>query len=139
MNHAIDLLHQAEAAGIRLEVEGGEVYAEGLLTDEMVSRLRAHKAELLAVLLGSSTETDLPKAIREHLEERAAIRENCGGEPIEKAEARAALSDATNDALDHDVMPDPSTAIEPFNQEAMDAIKRGQVIPVWSELLGEWL
>lgn len=36
-------------------------------------------------------------------------------------------------------LPDPSTATEPFNQEAMDAIRRGQAVPVWSELLGEWL
>jgi len=37
------------------------------------------------------------------------------------------------------VLPDPFKATIPFNQEAMDAIKRGQVVPVWSELLGEWL
>jgi hypothetical protein len=30
-------------------------------------------------------------------------------------------------------------ATMPFNQEAMDAIQRGQAVPVWSELLGEWL
>lgn len=51
MNHAVDLLHQAEAAGVRLTFEAGEVYAEGLLTDELVSRLRVHKAELLVYLI----------------------------------------------------------------------------------------
>ena len=33
----------------------------------------------------------------------------------------------------------PASATMPFNQEAMDAIQRGQAVPVWSDLLGEWL
>lgn len=36
-------------------------------------------------------------------------------------------------------MPDPATAAEPFDQEAMDAIKAGHAVPVWSEVLQGWL
>ena len=36
-------------------------------------------------------------------------------------------------------MCDPATATEPFNQEAMNVIKCGQAVPVWSDLLGGWL
>ena len=36
-------------------------------------------------------------------------------------------------------LPDSSTAMEPFNHDAMAAIKAGQFVPVWSGVLGEWL
>lgn len=85
MNHAIDLLHQAEAAGVRLEIEGGEIYAEGALNPAMIEQLRAHKAELLALL----SRAELQESIREHFEERSAIREYDGHEPRQKAEAEA--------------------------------------------------
>lgn len=50
MTVAIDLIRQAEAEGVRLEAEGGEVYASGSLTEAILTRLRAPKAELLTVL-----------------------------------------------------------------------------------------
>jgi len=93
MNAAADLLKEVQAKGITIEVEGMDLYASGPIDDAIITRLRDHKAELLAIL-------------------------------------------ATHPLAD---LPDPSTATEPFNQEAMDAIKRGQVVPVWSDLLGEWL
>ncbi len=34
---------------------------------------------------------------------------------------------------------DPATATQPVNQQVMDAIKGGQAVPVWSEILHEWL
>ena len=53
MSVAIDLIRQAEADGVRLEVEGGEVYASGALTEDLVCRLRAHKGELHAALVAA--------------------------------------------------------------------------------------
>lgn len=50
MSAAVDLIRQAEAEGVRLEAEAGEVFASGALTEEMVNRLRAHRGELLIVL-----------------------------------------------------------------------------------------
>ena len=85
MNQAIDLLHQAEAAGVCFEIERGEIYAEGALNPAMIEQLRAHKTELLDLL----SRTEWQESIREHFEERAAIREHDGGEPRQKAEAEA--------------------------------------------------
>ncbi len=51
MTPALDLIRQAEADGVRLEVEAGEVYATGKLTDAMIARLRAHKTDLRAALV----------------------------------------------------------------------------------------
>lgn len=93
MNTAVDLLREADRLGVRLELDGGDIVAEGPLTDSFVEQLRRHKREVIAAMHGPSL----------------------------------------------DDLPDPSTATEPFNQEAMDAILRGQVVQVWSDLLGEWL
>lgn len=50
MSTAIDLIRLAEAEGVHLEAEAGEVYASGALTEDMVTRLRPHKADLLVYL-----------------------------------------------------------------------------------------
>lgn len=62
MTVAVDLIRQAEAEGVHLEIEGGEVYASGALTEDIVNRLRAHKGELFAELVAARhglTITDL--------------------------------------------------------------------------------
>ncbi|MHB8455359.1 MAG: TubC N-terminal docking domain-related protein [Acidiferrobacterales bacterium] len=55
MSAALDLLREADRLKIRLQLDGGDIVAEGPLTNELVERLRAHKAELLALLSDSSS------------------------------------------------------------------------------------
>jgi hypothetical protein len=53
VSSAADLIREAEAAGMLLEVDAGEVYASGALTETMLNRLRARKDELLPVLMAA--------------------------------------------------------------------------------------
>jgi hypothetical protein len=95
MNTAVHLLARTKALGIRLDRDDGDIVAEGMLTKSIIVELRQHKAELLAALSQGwqPTEAELSEAVNEVFEERAAIREHCGGELRQKAEieARAAL------------------------------------------------
>jgi len=85
MNVAIEMLTRIQARGIRLEVDGPDLVAEGPLTDELINELRQHKPELLEAL----RRRELTEAIREHLDERAAIQEFDGELPREQAEQEA--------------------------------------------------
>jgi hypothetical protein len=80
------LIQQVQAAGGSIHATGGRIKltAPRPLPSVLVETLKAHKTEVLAYL-----GDDLAENIREHFEERAAIREHCGGEPREKAEAEA--------------------------------------------------
>lgn len=50
---AVAVLVEALAAGVRLRVdERGQVRAAGVITPDLLARLRAHKAELLELLRG---------------------------------------------------------------------------------------
>lgn len=52
MNTAIDLLRQAEAAGVHLELEAdGALYARGPIDEDLITRLRQHRAELMHALV----------------------------------------------------------------------------------------
>ncbi len=87
---AAALIQQVQAAGGTIRATGGRLRlsAPRPLPSGLVETIKAHKAEMLAYLGDELTEN-----IREHFEERAAIREYDGGEPREKAEdeARKAL------------------------------------------------
>lgn len=91
MNVAVDLLARTKALGIHLNRDGGDIVAEGMLSKSIIAELRQHKAELLVALTQGwqPTEAELSEAVQEAFEERSAIREHCGGEPREKAEAEA--------------------------------------------------
>ncbi len=52
MNTAVDLLREADRLNIRLQLDGGDIVAEGPLTDTFVERLRRHKLEIIAALHG---------------------------------------------------------------------------------------
>lgn len=52
MNVAVDLLREADRLGVRLALDGGDIVAEGPLTDTFVERLRRHKLEVIAALHG---------------------------------------------------------------------------------------
>lgn len=80
------LIQQVQVAGGSIHATGGRIKltAPRPLPSVLVETLKAHKTELLAYL-----SDDLTENIREHFEERAAIREHDGGEPREKAEAEA--------------------------------------------------
>ena len=80
------LIQQVQAAGGSIHATGGRIKlsAPRPLPSVLVETLKTHKTEVLAYLGDELTEN-----VREHLEERAAIREHDGGEPREKAEAEA--------------------------------------------------
>lgn len=86
MSAAYDLLTEARGAGVTIDVDGTELLAEGPLTDELVNRLKEHKAELLRML---SAEV-MDENAREHLEERAAIAEHDGELSRDEAQTEAA-------------------------------------------------
>lgn len=51
MSTVIDLIQEAQARGIRFEVEGDALYASGPVDEELVARLCAHHVELVAHLI----------------------------------------------------------------------------------------
>ena len=89
------LIDDARAAGLSIEVEGGDLIVEadrdppaGLLAE-----LRQYKAELIAVLLPQVPESPTPPPPEpEDLDERAAIIECGAGVPRRWAEGYAALA-----------------------------------------------
>jgi hypothetical protein len=87
---ATSLITEVRAAGGRIEVYDGKLRltAPKPLPDDLVDLIKAHKPELLAALC-QNEETDYDEAIREHLEERAAIQEYDGGLTREQAETEA--------------------------------------------------
>lgn len=78
------LIQQVQAAGGSIHATGGKLklFAPRPLPSVLVETIKVHKAEVLAYLGDDPTEN-----LREHFEERAAIREYDGHEPREKAEA----------------------------------------------------
>lgn len=77
------------------------------------------------------------------LAQRVLARNSAGNSRATTSEKACNKPCNTRDTLLHGQsvadQPDPSTATEPFNREAMDAIQHGEALPVWSELLSEWL
>ena len=59
--------------------------------------------------------------------------------PAKPAKPGSNFSDFSNFSRGGESPIDPASATEPFNQHAMDAIKAGQAVSVWSDFLGEWL
>ena len=91
----LTLLREAYAAGLSVQADGDRLRIRGPREAEAIAqRLIAHKAAVLAALTvqppgrGFGVE-DLDMDWRVEWEERAAIMENDGGLPRERAEARA--------------------------------------------------
>ena len=80
------LIQQVQAAGGSIHATGGrlKLSAPRPLPPDLVETIKTHKAEVL-IYLGD----DLAENIREHFEERAAIREYDGHESRKEAEAKA--------------------------------------------------
>jgi len=97
--NAAQLIEQVHAAGGRIEAKGAtlKLAAPKPLPDALLAELRLHKPDLLAylaaqchgLLLAAPQEAELAENIREHFEERAAIREYDGHESRKEAEAKA--------------------------------------------------
>jgi hypothetical protein len=92
---AATTFHLLVKDGFTLGTEGDKLTVRPVsrLTDELRQAIRAHKPELLALLSGAEPPPLSPsdhEAIREAIEERAAIREIDGGEDRATAEREAA-------------------------------------------------
>jgi hypothetical protein len=84
--------------GLSVEARDGTIYVSPAeqITDALRAKIRTHKPELLALLSGAEPPPLSPadhEAIREAIEERAAIREFDGGESrqVAEREARSAM------------------------------------------------
>ena len=92
---AADLLAELDGLGIQLKADGERLHyrPRERVTADLAARMKAHKAELLALLNPASMPDiepdDLPETWRELYEERAAIREYDGGQSRKHAEAEA--------------------------------------------------
>jgi TubC N-terminal docking domain len=90
---AAAVLQDLAARGVRLEVHGTDLIADGpadALPDELIDRLRAFKAELLGHLGGAVEEQPWAAADwRAYFHERAAVREHDGGLSRPEAECLA--------------------------------------------------
>jgi len=92
MTLAANLLQQAHQYGIDLHVEGDAIHmqADFRPPTHLLANLKAHKAELIALLAGPPPLSEEAKVdIRETLEERAAIQEFDGCLSREDADAAA--------------------------------------------------
>jgi hypothetical protein len=91
------LIEDAKAAGCSIEVEGGDLVIEADRDPpaELITELREHKAELIAVLvLLARDASPPPEAVQDadNLDERAPIVEYGAGAPRRWAEGFAAMS-----------------------------------------------
>lgn len=91
--NAASIITKVQAEGGHIEACGGtlRLTASKPLSGDLVALIKAHKPELL-VTLRQDKESDHAEAIREHLDERAAIMEHDGGLTREQAEAEAQRS-----------------------------------------------
>lgn len=90
MMTATTLIRDVIAKGIRLTIEGGQLIVDapkGVLTPFLIEQLKRNKTELLSLLEDNSGQAD--EAVREYIEERAAIMEYDGGLAREDAQRRA--------------------------------------------------
>jgi hypothetical protein len=87
------LLHDLEQRGVKLEADGSKLIVDApadVLTDELLSQLRANKAELLSLLRAPADEPGWDAADwQAYFDERAGIREHDGGLPRADAESQA--------------------------------------------------
>jgi hypothetical protein len=95
------LLSNLTERGIILEAHGTELIVEGPaleLTDDLVSTLKALKANLLAALMSNTDEGWGPEDWRAYFDERAGIREHDGKLARDEAE-RLAFEDTISQWL----------------------------------------
>ncbi len=117
--NAIEVLHAAHAAGVRVGVVGAslELDADRAPPDELLEEIRRFKPEILALL--SEPAPEFSRVLKAH-----------------KADPMSALSAGEDvDWNDHSATP----PTDPFTREAIQDIKAGKAVPVWSAVLGEWL
>jgi hypothetical protein len=89
---ALDFLQHLESRGVVVATRGAKLIVDapaGALTAVDRAMLARHKAELLALLAGMTTPTDLSPNWHLLWDERAAILEYEGRHPRERAEALA--------------------------------------------------
>ncbi|MFB1490873.1 MULTISPECIES: hypothetical protein [unclassified Thiocapsa] len=94
-----DILREVIAAGVELAINDTgnlKVTGDRIEVDRWLPEIRAHKSELLALLSGAEPPPPTPavnEAIREAIEERAAIREFEVGEsrPVAERDAQSAM------------------------------------------------
>jgi hypothetical protein len=87
------LIEDARAAGLSMEVEGGDLIVEADRDPppELLAELRQHKAELIAFLIPPVPAAALPYPESDDLAERAALVEYGAGVPRAWAEGFVAL------------------------------------------------
>jgi hypothetical protein len=88
------LIEDARAAGLSMEVEGGDLIVEADRDPppSLLAELRQHKAEVIALLRSQTQETVGAGQEVDDLDERAAIIEEAANVPKRWAEGYAALS-----------------------------------------------
>ena len=88
------LIEDARAAGLSMEVEGGDLIVEADCDPppELLAELRQHKAEVIAFLVPLPPASAPPLPESDDLDERAAIIEYGAGVPRAWAEGYAALT-----------------------------------------------
>ena len=88
------LIEDARAAGLSIEVDGGDLIVEAdcELPAELLAELRQHKAEVIAFLRPPPQETADAAQDADNLDERAALMEYGANVPRRWAEGFAALS-----------------------------------------------
>ena len=94
MSAAAAFYREMVSFGLSVEARDGTLYVSPIeqITDALRAKIRANKPELLALLSGAEPPPLSPadnEAIREAIEERAAIREFDGGESRQVAERAA--------------------------------------------------
>ena len=90
--NAAALLREANKLDVRLSVAGDKLHVDapkGTLSPDLVSRLKAAKPELMALLSSPQTAKEIEQSVSEFFEERAGIAEFDGGLSREEAEAQA--------------------------------------------------
>ncbi len=90
MSAAVDILKSARNYGVEITAEGGRLKLRAPIQppDELVARIRSHKAEV-AALVRRENEDWSAEDWRAFFDERAGIAEFDGGETRPQAEARA--------------------------------------------------
>jgi hypothetical protein len=109
---AATLLQDLEKRGVRFAARAADLVIEGpadALTDELVSRLRACKSELLALLQSAGHDGQWTAADwQAYFDERAGVREHDGRLPRAEAERLA-----FEDAVAHWLRLNPASASNP--------------------------
>jgi hypothetical protein len=89
----MDILQELNLAGLSVSLEGDRVKVEnpGRLTNGLRDLIRSHKPDIVSRLskARAAQNSEMQQAIREQVEERAAIKEYDGGLPRAEAERQA--------------------------------------------------